>query len=143
MQGLPNPAGRMSDIGANAHLVLHFHLLCMQAKDQAKAVIKNRHFPKTWSLPYLLIIGPYWAFKEFGPFNEAELTVRSGKPSDNGNFLETVQVAIEAKAKPKKLKLFLLGTLESAYELEWIISSTDDFAMAAQQESEQFEGWTK
>ena len=118
MRELPNPAGRMSDLRADEHLMLRFHLLRMQAKDQAKAVVKNRHFPRTQLVPYLLFIGPYWTFEEFGPFSEAELTVRSGKPSDSGDFFKTVQAAIQAKAKPKKLKLFLLGTLESAYELE-------------------------
>jgi len=134
MRTLPAP----DTLENNENLMDRFHFLSLQAEDQAKAVVKNGHVPYNCTVPYLLFIGPYWTHQIFGPFNEAQLTVRNHKPSDSGDFYETLKAARRAEKQPTRRKLFLLGTVESALELEDIITSTDVFASATQQEAEQY-----
>lgn len=71
MHDLPNPA----DLACNPIVMTQFHELALQAEDQAKAVVKNKHVPDGWRVPFLLFIGPYWAFESFGPFDEPQLSV--------------------------------------------------------------------
>ena len=52
-----------------------FRDLYYQGEDQAKAAIKGG---KTFSsIPYLLFIGPYWTNITYGPFNSAQLDIRT------------------------------------------------------------------
>ena len=62
---------------------IDFHLLYLQAEDQIKAAIKNRYQPLPKIVHWTVIIGPYWTPVTFGPFSDAELTVRSYKKASS------------------------------------------------------------
>ena len=65
----------------------------------------------------------------FGPFSEAESTVRAHKTSGSANFEATMELLNQMEGPPPQLdKLYLLGTRESFSRLEEIIISTDQLA---------------
>ena len=98
-----------------------------------KAVIKgNMTFSTT--MPYLLFSGLYWTSVRYGPFTSAQMTVHTHKPSDSADFVETTKAACCLAMAPVQRRLFLLGTPESAEELEQVIASTDGVAQALQAE---------
>jgi hypothetical protein len=76
MEGFPLPPPSLSII---REVEIAFHVLYFQAEDQAKAAIKNRYQPLPKTVHWVLIIEPYWTPVTFGPFSDAELTVRSHK----------------------------------------------------------------
>jgi len=137
MHQLPNP----SELKNIKELMAAFHDLSLQAEDQAKSVVKNGHVPAGCQIPYLLFIGPYWAFQQFGPFDTAQLTVRHHKYSDSGDYEATKDALRYATMNPPHRKLYLLGMLESARKLEEIISSSDTSVTASIQEAQGYNDW--
>jgi hypothetical protein len=119
----------------NDDVRLALHTAYYQAEDQAKAAIRGDHAPRQRPIDYFLLIGPYWTHVTVGPFSEAQLTVRTHKPSDSGDFWETVMAAQRLKAEPQRRELFLLGTVESAIKMEEVIASTDTYAAQAMHEA--------
>ena len=59
----------------NQQVLLAFHRLFYQAKDQAnlKAAIKNNLAFKGDRIGWILIVGPYWTKQTFAPFTEAKV----------------------------------------------------------------------
>ena len=95
-------------IQTNLEVMTVFHTLFYQREDQAKAAIKgNMTFSMT--MPYL--------------------------PSDSADFVETTKAAHHLAMAPVQRHLFLLGTPESAEELEQVIASMDGIAQALQAEA--------
>lgn len=111
------------------------HSAYFQAEDQAKAAVRGDHAPQQRPIDYLLFVGPYWTHVTVGPFTEAQLTVRTHKVSDSGDFWETLQATKRLEADPPSRKLFLLGTVESAIKMEEVITSTDGYGEAAMREA--------
>ena len=67
--------------------------------------------------------------KIFGPFSEAESTVRAHKVSGSADFDAAASLMSRIEAQPPVLtELYLLGTPESYNRLEQIIASTDHSA---------------
>lgn len=129
MRSLPAP----ETLEVNEEVKEAFKRLFFQGEDQAKAAFKNK---ATYSntIPYLLFIGPYWTHVEYGSFNEAQLTVRTLKPSSSSDWLESQRSARRLAGDPPRRPLFLLGTTTSAAELEKIIAATDGEAEAFRNE---------
>lgn len=121
----------------HADLMIEFHDLYYQGEDQAKAAIKGG---KTFSntIPYLLFVGPYWTNVTYGPFNSAQLDIRTHKPSDSGDFREAARAATKLASPPIFRKLYLLGTDKSHTKLEDIIASTDVAFSALRDEASKF-----
>jgi len=106
-----------------------FHSLSFQAENQAKAAYKNGYPLSDNGVDWILLIGPYWLPKRFGPFSDAENTVRAYKMSDSADFEETMNLIERIRNPPSPLdELYLLGTEESYTRLEQIIASTDQLA---------------
>jgi hypothetical protein len=113
MVSLPEP----ETIQTNLEVMTVFYTLFYQGKDQAKVVIKgNMTFLTT--MPYLLFSSPYWASVWYGPFISAQMTIHTYKLSNSANFVETTKAAYHLAMAPVQWHLFLLGTPESAEELE-------------------------
>ena len=85
MANLPAP----NTIAANEDVMAALHTLYYQGEDQAKAAIKGEQTLAS-SVPWLLFVSPYWASVVYGPFSAGQLTVRTHKPSDSADFLETI-----------------------------------------------------
>ena len=118
-----------SSIMGLANIASLFHVLSFQAQNQAKAAYKNRYPLSDDGIDWILLIRPYWLPKKFGPFSEAQNTVRAHKISDSADFEETLNL-LEAMNNPPPIldKLYLLGTEESFTRLGQIIASTDQLA---------------
>ncbi|KAM6496228.1 hypothetical protein JOM56_008934 [Amanita muscaria] len=105
-----------------------FHRLSFQARNQAKAAIKNG-YPIAQNgnmVQWILLIGPYWTPVMFGPFTDTQLTVRALKPTPSADWKETVKENRRFKGPaPALQELFLLSDDTSAHRLEQIIASTD------------------
>jgi hypothetical protein len=76
---------------------------------------------------------PSWAIldfkKMFGPFSEAESTVRAHKTSESADYEATMELLSRMEGpSPQLNELYLLGTQESFSRLEEIISSADQLA---------------
>ena len=127
MESLP-PA---SSLRANDDVLTAFHHLSYQAKNQAKAAIKN-YYPishGTDTVQWILLIGPYWVPVTFGPFTDAQLTVRAHKTSSSADWKESAKERKRVAGPPAALQeIFLLSEDASAKRLEEIISSTDEAA---------------
>jgi hypothetical protein len=107
-------------------LVLQFHDLSFQAEDQAKAAYKNGYPLSDKGITWILLIGPYWLPKTFGPFSEDESTKKSLGSAD---FEATMGLLRGKNGPPPELEeLYCLGTPESYTRLEEIIASTDELA---------------
>jgi len=124
MKSLP-PA---SSLSTNDDVLTAFHHLHYQAKNQAKAAIKNL-FPishGTDTVDWILLVGPYWVPVTFGAFTDAELTVRAHKTSSSADWKESAKEIKRVAGPPAALQeLFLLCDDASAQRLEEIIASTD------------------
>jgi hypothetical protein len=106
-----------------------FHTLYFQAENQAKAAYKNGYPLSDNGIQWILLVGPYWIPKMFGPFSEAESTVRAYKRSESADFEEMMILLNRMKGPPPELdELYLLSTQESFNRLEEIIASTDQLA---------------
>ena len=91
-----------------------FHRLSLQAENQAKAAYKSTFPLSDNGIPWILLVGPYWIPKTFGPFLEAKSTVHALKPSGSGDFEATMELLDQMKHSPPGLdELYLLGTQES------------------------------
>lgn len=125
MEGTPDP----STIKNRTDVEEAFSVLRWQAEDQAKTAIKNELPLQGSVVDWILLVGPYWMVKRFGPFSEAQLTVRAQKPSESGDFKEAVRLQRAKVASPPSIpELYLLGTTRSFQKLEQLISSTDELA---------------
>ncbi len=121
MELLPPPASIITDLD----VLQAFHGLSFQAKDQAKAAIKNGSVHSN-TVQWIFLVGPYWTPVTFGPFTAAELTVRARKPSPSANWLETLHEGHRVQGNPPQLdKLFCLCNDASYEHLEGIFASTD------------------
>ena len=106
-----------------------FHILSFQAENQAKAAYKNGYPLSDNGVQWILLVGPYWVPKMFGPFSEAESTVRAHKTSGSADFEATMELLNQMEGPPPQLdELYLLSTQESFSRLEEIIASTDQLA---------------
>jgi len=126
MRGLPPPSSMIN----NNAVRFAFHSLYFQAQDQAKAAIKGQYPLLGGTVQWILLIGPYWVPVVFGPFAEAELTVRAHKKeSPSGDWLAQVSLNRERDGSPRPLpELNLLCDDSSFARLEQIISATDAHA---------------
>lgn len=112
-----------------ANIASLFHILSFQAQNQAKAAYKNSYPLSDDGVDWILLNGPYWPPKKFGPFSEAQNIVHAHKISDSADFEETLNL-LEAMNNPPPIldKLYLLSTEESFTQLGQIIASTDQLA---------------
>jgi hypothetical protein len=92
--------------------------------------VKGGRISETEQVPWLLFIGPYWTPVQYGPFSPAQLTVRTHKPSDSGDFMATLYAAKSLGSTLILRPLYLLGTAASDTQLENVIASTDAGAQA-------------
>jgi hypothetical protein len=103
-----------------------FHTARFQAENQAKAAYKNERIANPLGgVPWLLFVGPYWALEHFGPFTAEQLTVRSRKTSDSGDFLASEELEAALAGAPDPVVLQLLGTAASVTRIEEILVATD------------------
>jgi hypothetical protein len=107
METMPPPESIISD----PEVQKAFKFATAQARDQAKtAFINNFTFSNTQAVDWIVAIGPYWVHLRFGPFTDAQLTVRALKPSDSGEWFKTFhEENILSAAAPPLRHLFLLG----------------------------------
>lgn len=126
MNGLPPPSSIIDSDQVRAA----FHTLYFQVQDQAKAAIKGQYPMLGCTVQWILLIGPYWVPVEFGPFTEAELTIRSHrKESPSGDWLAQVIINMQKAGAPRTLtELNLLCEDTSFARLEQIILATDAHA---------------
>jgi hypothetical protein len=118
-----------SEIMSNPDVASMFHTLSFQAQNQAKAAYKNGYPLSPNGVQWILLIGPYWTPKTFGPFSEAESTVRAHKLSGSADFAASLNLISQMQGPaPMLTELYLLGTPESFNRLEQIIASTDHLA---------------
>ncbi|KAF8470430.1 hypothetical protein DFH94DRAFT_210026 [Russula ochroleuca] len=104
-----------------------FHYLSLQAENSAKTAYKNGYPLSDNGVQWILVAGPYWTPKSFGPFSEAESTVPVHEVSDSSEFEATME-SLGRDSPPVLDELYLLGTQESFARLEEIIASTDQLA---------------
>lgn len=124
MANLPAPRELIN----NREVRMAFRLIRFQAEDQAKAAYKNKCPLREDGIDWILLVGPYWTPQKFGPFTEAEISVRAMKLSDSGDYGETMKV-MAAMEKPYKLReLYTLNSVESVRRLGSIFGSTDQVA---------------
>ena len=76
-----------SDIINNTELRRKIALASLQTADQVKAAVKNRAVPENQSIEWIVVIGPYFIVKSFGPFSEAELDTRGHRPNPSGDAI--------------------------------------------------------
>jgi hypothetical protein len=98
MASLPTPDSLIHNAGVRSA----FHALYFQVMDQAKAAYKNQYPLCEDGFYCILLVGPYWTVEKFGPFTEAEMSVRAMKPSDSGDHEETAQL-LNSMDKTRKL----------------------------------------
>ncbi len=136
MRGLPEPwAPSLQDGGVQDV----FYNLFLQGEDQAKAAIIGGHTLSLGTLHYLLFVGPYFTSVKYGPFTQGQLQVCTLKRSDSDDYLESVKAMKRLSSSPTAHKLYLLGTRESATEIERILSLTDELAEPFIQEANNFQ----
>jgi len=131
MATLPDAAMLENDMDVMAQLHVSFY----QAEDQAKAAVRGDHLPRQRPLDYLLFVGPYWTHAMIGPFDDAQLTARTHKPSASADFDAAVANMRRLASPALRRKLYCLGSAESAKKLEEIVASTDNYAMEAMWEA--------
>jgi hypothetical protein len=123
MKELPPPSSIIDSDQVRAA----FHTLYFQAQDQAKAAIKGEYPMLGDTVRWILLIGPYWVPVVFGPFTEAELSVRAHKKeSPSGDWLAQAIINMQKAGAPHSLtELNLLCEDTSFARLEQIILATD------------------
>ena len=121
MRSLPPPASIIMDLD----VLCAFHGLSFQAKDQAKAAIKNGSVHSN-TAQWISLVGPYWTPVTFGPFTAAELTVQAHKPCLSANWLETLHEQHRVQGNPPQLNELYCLCDNASYEcLEVIFVSTN------------------
>lgn len=126
METLPHPSTLLAD----EKVISTFSRLETQARNQAKAAMKN-DFPISGNtVDWILLVGPYWKPITFGPFTGPELDIRGNRPSPEDDWLETTRevrrvAASESDAKPMS-ELFRLCDQDSFNRLETLLNSTRD-----------------
>lgn len=122
MESLP-PA---SSLLTNKDALSVFHKLVYQA--EAKAAIKN-YYPISHganTVHWILLVGSYWVPVTFGPFTDAQMTVRPHKTSPSADWKESAMERRRVTGPPTALQEnFLLCEDASAQRLEEILASTD------------------
>jgi hypothetical protein len=134
MATLPNAAMLENDMDVMAQLHVSFY----QVEDQAKAAVRGDHLPCQRPLNYLLFVGPYWTHAMIGPFDDAQLTAHTHKPSASADFDAAVANMRRLASPALRRKLYCLGSAESAKKLEEIVVSTDNYAMEAMWEASNY-----
>lgn len=124
MEGLPTPDSLINDIGVRTA----FHTLYFQVMDQAKAAYKNQYPLCEDGFYCILLVGPYWTVEKFGPFTEAELSVRALKKSDSGDQEATARLTKSMEKLRELSQLYIFNSEESYNRLEEILISTDEAA---------------
>jgi hypothetical protein len=125
MSDLPPPESLMTA----SDVMSAFHTLFFQAQNQAKAAYKNKYPLSNDGIQWILLVGPYWLPRTFGPFSEPESTVRAHKVSGSADFDETMKLLEDMEGPPPEIQeLYLLGTPESFTRLEEIVAYTDVLA---------------
>ena len=101
-----------------------------QAMDQAKAAFKNNYcFDRKKPIRWILVVGPYWTPILLGPFSQADLTVRSHKPSPSEDFRARIKIDVVLTQPPPELEELYCFNSESSYDcLEAILKETDNAA---------------
>ena len=105
-----------------------FHTLYFQVMDQAKAAYKNQYPLCEDGFYCILLVGPYWTVEKFGPFTEAELSVRALKKSDSGDQEATARLTKSMEKLRELSQLYIFNSEESYNRLEEILISTDEAA---------------
>ena len=107
-----------------------FHAAKIQAMDQAKAAFKNNYcFDSNKPIHWMLVVGPYWAPTQFGPFSEPELTVRSHKNSSSEDFEARMDLYVENCEPAPELKLLYRFDCRDSFDhIEQILEDTDSSA---------------
>jgi hypothetical protein len=124
METLPSP----DQLLTRPDVALHFLSVYTQSEDQAKAAFKNECCFIT-PIPWILAVGPYWTCVQFGPFTEAQLTVRTHKKADSESYKARIELNLRNGSQSFKLPfLDIFGTKRSYQRLENIIKSTDKLA---------------
>src|SRR6266540_9685 len=95
MLDLPEPPAIEDDESVK----IAFHGLFYQAEDQAKSAMKGGS-NLTVPMPFFLFVGPYWASVRFRSFTDAQLTVRTHKPSNSGDFIEATRAQTRLMSNP-------------------------------------------
>ena len=107
-----------------------FRVAWYQAMDQAKAAFKNDYcFDRKEPIRWILVVGPYWTPILLGPFSQADLTVRSHKPSSSEDFIARVKIEVLLTQQPPELEeLYCFNSASSYDRIEEILKETDDAA---------------
>jgi hypothetical protein len=123
METLPPPVSIISDPDVRST----FHAMSFQARDQAKAAIKNKGTYSD-SVNWLLLVGLYWMPVRLGPFTKAELTVQALKPSPSGDWSQTIMEDSKRRSEPvlPGPELYLLSEVDSYDRLEGILAETEN-----------------
>lgn len=137
MTNLPMPSAIEDEMEVKSA----FHELYFQGEDQAKAASKGGfNFPNRPQIPFFLFVGPYWTSVSYGPFSEAELSVRTHKPSPSADWKATQLAKLRLKSNPSRRTLYLLGTTDSAIAMGHVISATDGHAAPLRAAANNFHG---
>jgi len=119
-------------------VMAQLHVSFYQVEDQAKAAVRGDHLPRQQPLNYLLFIVPYWTHAMIGPFDDAQLTACTHKPSASADFNATVANMRRLAWPALRRKLYCLGSADSANKLEEIVTSTDNYMMEAMLEASNY-----
>ena len=125
MASLPSAASIMHD----HNVTTLFHQLSLQAENNAKTAYEKQFPLSDNGIQWILLVGPYWTPKSFGPFSADESTVCAHETSDSSNPEAAMEPLDPMQNPPPELdELYLLGTQESFARLEEIFASTDELA---------------
>jgi hypothetical protein len=101
-----------------------FCALSLQAEHQAKVAYRNGYPLSDNGVQWVLLAGPYWMSKSFGPFSEAENAVCA----DISDFEATMDLLDRTQGPSGLDELYLLNTQESHTRLDELVASTDQLA---------------
>lgn len=122
MKQLPHPTAFV-DTDLFRELVT---LAAIQAEDQIKAAMKSRALGADRA-KWIIGIGPYFLFRNFGPFSPDELDTRGHRPNPSGDS-EIADLIARLKKNARNIhvyeKIFCLGTKEAAVALHKYFEET-------------------
>ncbi|KAE9385724.1 hypothetical protein BT96DRAFT_1006775 [Gymnopus androsaceus JB14] len=124
MKSLPSPDTICQDSDFRNAL----SLASIQGGDQIKSAIKSGFLPDDLSIEWIVMIGPYFVLRYYGPFNEDELLTRGYRPNDSGDAKVSAlikEMKDEARVTTITDPIHILGTPEGAVALHnYLIRST-------------------
>ncbi|KIK66602.1 hypothetical protein GYMLUDRAFT_238862 [Collybiopsis luxurians FD-317 M1] len=100
-------------IAMDPESVSSFNQAAVQASDQIKACIKSNMLSNTITV-WIVMVGPYFIFKKWGPFTPAELRTRGHRPNDSGDYTVANKLReIRESDSPITEPIYQLKTYES------------------------------